>query len=323
MPYAEGRIIHDADSHVVETPDWLVPWADPAVREHMHPLYLSRVKPGEETFIDELRRRHADPPERPQAEADIMPRKNWSALGSFVKEDRPRALDLLGFASQLVFNTFLSQYLCQTEHQTDVDFAYGLARAHNRAMVDFCAVDRRLLTVGYVPLADFARARALAAEAVPMGCQAPRVPAPARAPPRAGPPRPVPGRGQRRGGGPPNRLPRRGGRPAAPAPLLRQRPPAGAGLPRRRRELPLRGLHGDPVPAHADARHHDLRRHLRPLPPPQGGRHQAGRDLAAELDAAARGRVRGVRQGRGAPPQARAQAERVRPAADPRHPLPH
>ena len=176
MPYAEGRTIHDADSHVVETPDWLVPWADPAVRERMHPLYLSRVKPGEETFIDELRRHHADLAERPRAEAEIMLRKNWSALGSFVKEDRPRALDLLGFASQLVFNTFLSQYLCQTEHEPDPDFAYGLARAHNRAMVDFCAVDRRLLTVGYVPLADFARARAMAEEAVAMGCKALLVP---------------------------------------------------------------------------------------------------------------------------------------------------
>src|SRR5262249_29509909 len=117
MPYAEGRTIHDADSHVIETPDWLVPGADPAVRERMPPLYRSRVKPGEETFIDELRRRHEDPAERPQAEAEIMLRKNWGALGSFVKEDRPRALDLLGFASQLVFNTLLRQYLCQTEHE--------------------------------------------------------------------------------------------------------------------------------------------------------------------------------------------------------------
>src|SRR5262245_43004877 len=145
MPYAEGRIIHDADSHVVETPDWLVPWADPAVREHMHPLYLSRVKPGEETFIDELRRRHADPAERPQAEAEIMLRKNWSALGSFVKEDRPRALDLLGFASQLVFNTFSNQMLQRVEHGDDLGLAYGLAGAHNRAMLDFCYAHRLLL----------------------------------------------------------------------------------------------------------------------------------------------------------------------------------
>ena len=92
-----------------------------------------------------------------------MLRKNWSALGSFLKEDRPRALDLLGFSSQLVFNTFLNQYMNQAEHGGDLDFADGLARAHNRAQVDFCSVDRRLLAVGYVPLADFARARAKSA----------------------------------------------------------------------------------------------------------------------------------------------------------------
>lgn len=36
-----------------------------------------------------------------------MVRKNWGAIGSFVREDRPRALDLLGFRSQLGFNTFV------------------------------------------------------------------------------------------------------------------------------------------------------------------------------------------------------------------------
>ncbi len=35
MSYAEGRVIHDADSHVVETPGWLEPYADPAVRDRL------------------------------------------------------------------------------------------------------------------------------------------------------------------------------------------------------------------------------------------------------------------------------------------------
>ena len=176
MPYAEGRTIHDADSHLMETPDWLVPWADPHVRERMHPLFVSTVKPGEENYIEQLRRRRADPADRPKAEAELMVRKNWSAMGSFVGEDRARALDLLGFASQLVFNTFLNPYVLEAEHGADLDFAYGLARAHNRAMVDFCASDRRLLPVGYVPLADFERTRAMAVEAIAMGCRALLVP---------------------------------------------------------------------------------------------------------------------------------------------------
>jgi len=172
MPYVENRIVHDADSHVMETPDWLVPYADPGIRSRLEPLRLSGCKPGEETFIDELRRRHRDPADREQAEEQLLTRKNWSAIGSFLKEDRPRALDLLGFASQLVFNTFVSDRFVRYEHDRDLDLLYGAARAHNRAIVDFCASDRRLLSVGFVPLADFARARAMAAEAIAMGCKA-------------------------------------------------------------------------------------------------------------------------------------------------------
>jgi predicted TIM-barrel fold metal-dependent hydrolase len=176
VPYAEGRVIHDADSHVVETPDWLQPYADPGVRARMKPLYVSTVKPGEEHSIEAIRARRDDPADRAAAEDEIMLRKNWSALGSFIKEDRPHALDLLGFASQLVFNTFATDYLLRAELGDDVDFAYGLARAHNRAIIDFCAGDRRLLPVGYVPLADFERSRTLAAEAITMGCRALLVP---------------------------------------------------------------------------------------------------------------------------------------------------
>jgi len=176
VPYAEGRVIHDADSHLVETPDFLVPFADAAIRAQMKPLYVSTVKPGEENSIDAIRARRNDPDERAAAEDEIMLRKNWRALGSFMKEDRPRALDLLGFASQLVFNTFATDYLLRAELGDDLDFAYGLARAHNRAMIDFCAADRRLLAVGYVPLADFQHSRTLAGEAIAMGAPALLVP---------------------------------------------------------------------------------------------------------------------------------------------------
>lgn len=176
MSYAGDRVIHDADSHLMETPEWFHPYADPEIRERMKPVYVSTVKPGEEHFIDKLRRQHRDPADRPAAEAEVLLRKNWSAMGSFLKEDRPAALDLLGFESQLVFNTFLNKYLVEAEHRKDPDFAYGLARAHNRAMVDFCAVDRRLLAVGYVPLADFQRAAAMAKEAVDLGCKALMIP---------------------------------------------------------------------------------------------------------------------------------------------------
>lgn len=172
MPYAGDRSIHDADAHIVETPDWLEPYADPDTRPKLKPIYVSTVKPGEENHIDTIRERRNDPADRAKGEAELMLRKNWSALGSFIAEDRPRALDLLGFRSQLVFNTFANQHLLAAEHGDDLDFAYGIARAHNRAIVDFCSGDRRLLAVGYVPLADFGRAKAMAGEALAQGCKA-------------------------------------------------------------------------------------------------------------------------------------------------------
>jgi len=172
MSYAEGLEIHDADSHLMETPDWLFEYASADVRAQMKPVFVASVKPGEESFIDELRRRHHDPEYRARDEAEIMLRKNWKATGSFIREHRPHALDLLGFRSQLVFNTFTNKPLLAAEHGDDVDFAYGLAEAHNRAMADFCSVDRRLLATGYVPLRDFARARAAAVQAIELGCKA-------------------------------------------------------------------------------------------------------------------------------------------------------
>ena len=80
-----------------------------------------------------------------------MPSRRKKDLGLFLSQDRPKALDLLGFTSQLVFTTTaLSNY--GLEHGPNPDLAIASARAHNRMMADFCQVDRRLLATGYVPV---------------------------------------------------------------------------------------------------------------------------------------------------------------------------
>ena len=178
MPYAEGRLIHDADAHIMETPELLPAFADPGIRERIHVREFAGAVGGEGTdqHIAEMRRAHADPGFRARDAEEIMLRKNWKATGSFLKDDRPQALDLLGFVSQLVFNTFWSSYLNELEHGDDVELAYGAARAHNRALTDFCAVDSRLLPALYVPLMDFERSAAMAGEAIRMGASALLVP---------------------------------------------------------------------------------------------------------------------------------------------------
>ncbi|MDH5676687.1 MAG: amidohydrolase [Myxococcales bacterium] len=173
MPYAEGRIFHDADAHFMETPDWLASHADPSLRERLGRLHLSGVPESRiDRFMDKLRAQQADPDYRAEDQAQIMLRKNWNATGSFLKEDRSQALDLLGFSTQLIFNTFLNSQLLDAERSGDLDFAYGMARAHNRSMLDFCGVDRRLLSTCYVPLCDFERAEAMAREALEAGADA-------------------------------------------------------------------------------------------------------------------------------------------------------
>jgi predicted TIM-barrel fold metal-dependent hydrolase len=184
MPYVSGRVVHDADAHLMEPPTWLRDHADPALRDRIPTLTLSsgnelrQTGDPEEQLRDldaafaRLRSKHASAEYRAVEADEIMARKNFAATGAFVAADRSRALDLLGFSSQLVFNTFHNRRLRDWEHSGDVDLAYGAARAHNRGMTEFCSIDPRLLPTCYVPLVDLDRARAMAGEALAMGAAA-------------------------------------------------------------------------------------------------------------------------------------------------------
>lgn len=124
MPYAQGRIYHDADAHVFEDPEFYLPYADAATRAKMDSSCIFGLTQAQ---FDEAVKAQQEP----------------------------------GFADK-----------AEEEQTKDVDFIYNLARAHNRAMVDFCSADRRLMAVGYVPMIDIERSIVLAREAINMGCAA-------------------------------------------------------------------------------------------------------------------------------------------------------
>ncbi len=177
MPYVEGRTIHDADAHIMEAPNFLDDYVEARYAAEIRKKnFFSGIgdTDGRDLFAI-VRHRHDDPVWRAASKERILLRKNYEALGSWRREDRPLAIDELGFASQLMFTTqFLG--MLDLEHHGDPAARNAIARGFNRAMVDFCSVDRRLLASCYVPLADFEEAAAIAREAIALGAKALLIP---------------------------------------------------------------------------------------------------------------------------------------------------
>jgi uncharacterized protein len=172
MTYAGHRTILDADSHVMELGDFLDDFIDPGQRDRLKRAGMEALEPVFERALARAGARRSEPAETTRAEERLLRDKGWDAMGAFDPEERSRALDLLGFRSQLVFATFATAMFAGR----DVDRLYAGSRAQNHAMVDFCSGDERLLPVAFVPLVDPDRARALAVDAITHGCAAVMVP---------------------------------------------------------------------------------------------------------------------------------------------------
>lgn len=176
MAYVDGRVVHDADSHVMETPDWIEAFAPAQVNDHLLANFSLGGISAALREVEVCRELHVDPGYRADDAEQLMLRKNWRATGSFLAPDRSRALDLLGFSSQLVFPTVLNTVLEALEHAGDDELTYQTASAGNRALVEFCSADPRLLPVGYLPLANLGLAARAAGEAIEQGASALLIP---------------------------------------------------------------------------------------------------------------------------------------------------
>src|SRR5271170_651833 len=170
MTYATDRLYCDADSHIMETKDWISNFTDPGILPKLPEMSL--VKSGTKSFelINDAVARQKQRAAAGAAAIDVVKGlKGWSAPGAFDAAERAAALDDLGFKRQLVFSTFsATQYL----HHDDLDVRYGGIRAHNRAMAAFCNHDSRLIAAGQVSLADPVRCVEEMKEGVRLGCGA-------------------------------------------------------------------------------------------------------------------------------------------------------
>ena len=168
--------IYDADSHLMELPDFLVRNAERGVRVRLPSLADIRLADVGEKMRS-FQGAGGHPPETVAELAALGDRitrgPKWhDALGAFNGQERGLALDLLGFRRQVVFSSF-----CATKIFTAPDdVRYAAAAAHNRSMAEFCAADQRLIGVALVPLDDPRLALAAIDEALQLGLGAVWIP---------------------------------------------------------------------------------------------------------------------------------------------------
>lgn len=182
MTYAPAdRAFYDADSHIMELPDFLKAYADPDIRDSLPEVsYSASIVTDEEVelIVSQGGRHSAEHVQRMIGLGDdlIARSKEIQALGAFTNSDRSTALDLLGFKKQLVFATHSVYFAFDAKREKPWHLRYGAARAHNRHMVDFCSDDDRLMGVATVPLDNPELARQEAQWAIDHGLAAIWVP---------------------------------------------------------------------------------------------------------------------------------------------------
>ncbi|WP_299073060.1 amidohydrolase family protein [uncultured Paraglaciecola sp.] len=173
--HCDGRVIHDADSHIVEGVGFMESFASKYVLDNLDPPFfdfnnMDALKP----FFQQAEKRlkGEDPELTAKLKANVLgdPQKinMWAAYGAKDNAERRDSLDLIGINKQLVFPGLV--FVSRFAKSNDLEVIYGGSEAHNRGMVEFCSEDpERLLAVGYLSLKDPVRALASAKQSIEMG----------------------------------------------------------------------------------------------------------------------------------------------------------
>ena len=165
MTYAGDRIIFDADSHLMELPDFLSAHASPEIRDILPNLSKSLIGQFDPNTHEGKKGQTPENVKRLLSLGNNLTKgPKWhDALGAFNGQERSQALDLLGFQKQVIFSSFCARLIFGASND---NIAYGAAAAHNRAMNDFCKMDPRLIGVAMVPFQDPVRAQAEIEQAI-------------------------------------------------------------------------------------------------------------------------------------------------------------
>ena len=158
MTYAPAnRPMYDADSHIMELPDFLKKFADPKWCDEIPNVSYSASVVTDEEVAEIVARgsRHSEAHVAQLlglGDKLIESSKEIQALGAFDGQERSMAMDMLGFKRQLVFATHSVAMPFSPSSKIAPQLRYAAARAHNRHMAAFCGTDRRLMGVAIVPL---------------------------------------------------------------------------------------------------------------------------------------------------------------------------
>jgi len=154
MTYAHREDIYDADTHMMEHPDWIYDFASEDIKDHLEPIVEGDKEVFEriDTAIANFENRQSSSEALDQAKKDFMTwnHKGWEGLGAFNAEERKLANDLLGFKAHIVFPTSAFDQVLAAKEQKIV---LGGVEALNRGMATFCSVDKRMHGAAYIPFA--------------------------------------------------------------------------------------------------------------------------------------------------------------------------
>ena len=153
MSYTGQRTVYDADSHLMELPNFLTDHVEPDNTTSLPDLgeILSGTFDAQK-FLGKSQHEPSYAEELVALGDNLTRGPKWhEALGAFSGQERSRALDLLGFQRQIIFSSFCARLIFDAPSNK---IAYTTASAHNKAMANFCAGDPRLMGVAMVPLQD-------------------------------------------------------------------------------------------------------------------------------------------------------------------------